>query len=386
MKLFTFFVVNIVETLLRVFPFPCKTGLITIGNPDQKSPVFLTGNYHLTVERVKRRLRGINAYLLIANSKGVNVWCAAAGGLLTNHDVISVLRTSAIEELVDHRNVIMPQLAAAGVEAQIIQKKTGWKVIWGPVYAKDVTRFIRNRLVKTEKMCEVEFSWKQRIEMAVAWAFPISVIGVLIMFLFWQEAISSYILFVWGISFLIFLSFPLYNRWLCSDSKLIGCMGFDFGRWKIQIILLIMVILGLVVYSILVGNFGWGTFCVWSFLSLVIVLLLSIDLMGSTPVYKSGLHDDRLLKIIIDKDKCKGAGFCKYVCPRNCYKVDTDRHSVEMLKAHRCVQCGACIVQCPFDALYFKNPKGEIIFPETIRRYKLNLLGKRLVSVEGKIS
>ncbi|MFQ6000166.1 MAG: 4Fe-4S binding protein, partial [Anaerolineae bacterium] len=53
-------------------------------------------------------------------------------------------------------------------------------------------------------------------------------------------------------------------------------------------------------------------------------------------------------------------------------------------RSDRCVQCGACIVQCPFDALYFKSPKGEIILPETIRKFKLNLIGKRLVKEEGE--
>jgi len=121
MNAFNYILVNIIETLLRMFPFPCKTGLIRIGNPDRNSSVFLTCNYHLTVERVKRALRGMDAFLLVANSKGVNVWCAATGGLFTNHDVISVLKTSGIEEFVEHRNVIMPQLAATGVEPKTIR-------------------------------------------------------------------------------------------------------------------------------------------------------------------------------------------------------------------------------------------------------------------------
>jgi len=85
------------------------------------------------VARVKRALRGLDIYLLVANSKGINIWCAATGGLFTNHDVISVLKTSGIENKVEHRNVILPQLAATGIESRIIKKKTGWKSVWGPV-------------------------------------------------------------------------------------------------------------------------------------------------------------------------------------------------------------------------------------------------------------
>jgi ferredoxin len=382
MNLPKFFAINIVETLLRVLPFPCKTGLSKIGNPDRNSPVFLTCNYHLTVERVKRVLKGIDAYLLVANSRGINVWCAATGGLFTNHNVISVLKVSGIEELVDHRNIMLPQLAATGVEADVIKKKTGWKVIWGPVYAKDIPAFIRNKLKKTPKMREVEFPLRQRIEMALGWAFPISIISALIMIPLWHEAISAVIFLVWGLSFLMFVSFPLYSQWLSSEDKRIGFVLFDFGRGGFQLILWGVLILGLIVYSLVADDFSWGFLFRWSFITLIAVLLLSIDLMGSTPVYKSGLHEDRLLRVILDEKKCRGAGFCEQVCPRNCYEVDRNRHIATIPRAGRCVQCGACIVQCTFDALYFESPKGEVIRPETIRRFKLNLIGRRLVKAD----
>ena len=72
-------------------------------------------------------------------------------------------------------------------------------------------------------------------------------------------------------------------------------------------------------------------------------------------------------------------GYCEQVCPRNCYEVDRERHKASMPRQERCVQCGACIVQCPFDALQFRSPSGEVLSPETIRKFKLNLMGKRLV-------
>lgn len=352
-----------------------------MGNPDRNSPVFLTCNFHLTVQRVKRALAGMDAYLLIANSRGINVWCAATGGLFTNHDVISVLKTSGIENLVNHRRVILPQLAATGLEIKEIRKRSGWKGIWGPVYAGDIPAFLRNNLKKTPDMREVKFPLDQRIEMAIAWAFPISVVFGLILLLFWSRAILPVIGLIWGLSFFIFISFPFYHRWLNPKSERIGFIFFDFGRGGFQIILWAFLMFCLVVIGLVNENLSWGFILRWGTLLAVIVLMLSIDLMGSTPLYKSGLHRDRFLVVVVDENKCKGASFCEQVCPRGCFDVDKDQNLAIRPRAHLCVQCGACIVQCPFDALFFETPGGEMIPPDKVRKFKLNLMGKRSIKI-----
>jgi NAD-dependent dihydropyrimidine dehydrogenase PreA subunit len=140
--------------------------------------------------------------------------------------------------------------------------------------------------------------------------------------------------------------------------------------------------LGLVIWCILIGDFSWRFIIRWGIILTIIVLILSIDLMGSTPLHKSGLHEDRVLEIIIDAERCKGVAACEAVCPRNCYDIDRVRHTATIPRAERCVHCGACIVQCPLDALSFKSPKGVTIPPATIRKYKLNLMGKRIESMQ----
>lgn len=377
MILFNYIITNIIETLLRMFPFPCKPGLIKIGNPDQNSPVFLTCNFHLTVERVKKALRGIDCYLLIANSKGINVWCAATGGHFTNHNVVSILKTSGIEKLVSHRKVTLPQLAASGIEAKTIKNKTGWEIIWGPVYAKDIPLFINNNFQKTLPMREVEFHLPQRIEMAIAWAFPISAVSSLVMILFWPKDIFFVVSLMWILSFLIFLSFPIYQHLLSSKGKRTSFIFFNFERGGFQLILWSIFILIFSLHQLSFGDFSWGFTLHWSFISFIVILILSIDLMGSTPLYKSSLHQDRSLKVVLDREKCKGIGFCEQVCPRNCFKIDKSRQITTMPGSARCIQCGACIIQCPLNALYFKSPKGDTISPDTIRKFKLNLMGKR---------
>jgi len=381
-SLLSYIMVNIISTLLRFLPLSSKTGLIRLGNPGRHSPVLLTANYVLTVSRVKRALTGMNAFLLVANSKGINVWCAATGGHLTAHEVISALKTTGIEQLVDHRKVILPQLAATGIEAAMVKEKSGWQVVWGPVYARDIPAFLRAGCQKTRDMRQVEFPWKQRLEMVVAWAFPISIIPGVVMVSFWPKAAAMLVSLVWSLYLLIFICFPVYSHWLSSKGKRVGFIFFDFGHGGLQLVLWGIAMVGLVIYSILTGDHSWAFLLRWAFISLVLVLVVSLDLMGSTPVYKSGLHEDRWLGIFLDEAKCRGVGFCEQVCPRNCYEMDLDRHKVILLGPGQCVQCGACIVQCPFDALYFRSPKGDIVSPETTRKFKLNLMGKRLVRVK----
>ena len=79
------------QTVFRLFPWPTETGLRRIGEPDETSPVLLTGNYDLTVRRLVRALGDCDVWLLVAPSGGINVWCAAAGGHLTTHQVVTAL-------------------------------------------------------------------------------------------------------------------------------------------------------------------------------------------------------------------------------------------------------------------------------------------------------
>ena len=370
--------VSVVETLLRVLPFPTRTGLIRIGSPGRDAPVLVTGNFQLTVERVRRALRGCDVHLLVANSRGINVWCAASGGHLTHHDVVSVLKTSGIESLVDRRTLVLPQLAATGIEAKRLSEASGWRVVWGPVEASDLPEFLASGLVKPPEMRSVRFPWTRRLEMAIAWAFPISCLSLLAL-PFWPHAVLPAAALIWSLSFLIFLSFPWYRHRLHPSRPRVGFVFFDFGARGATLLVWGIFLAGLTALALAFGEFSWDFLLRWGLLSFLVVLILSLDLTGSTPVEKSGLHEDRLLRIELDEDRCKGAGACEDVCPTGVFRLDRDRRLVSLTHRERCVQCGACLVQCPFDALHFRHPDGSIVAPETVRRFKLNLLGQRRI-------
>jgi NAD-dependent dihydropyrimidine dehydrogenase PreA subunit len=375
--------IAVLETTFRMLPFPTRTGLRVLGHPDRGSPVFLTGNFGLTVQRVQHALRGIDGYLLVANSRGINVWCAATGGLFTDHDVVSVLKTSGIEDRVDHRRVVLPQLAATGIDGKAIREKTGWKVVWGPVEADAVPRFLEQRMKATRAMRTVRFPWRERLEMAIAWAFPISLLALLLAFV-WPAGVLPVVGLVWAVSLVLFLGFPLYSGRLEPRKPRLGFVFFDFGQAGVLLLLWAAFVAVLFVGSLLGSAEPLGFTLRWGLASGVVLLILGLDLTGSTPIYKSGLHDDRLLAIELDEERCTGAGFCETVCPKDVFQVDHHRKLAFLPGADGCVQCGACIVQCPFDALYFRGPDGGIVEPETVRRFKLNLIGTRKVDVGSR--
>jgi NAD-dependent dihydropyrimidine dehydrogenase PreA subunit len=375
---------EVVETCLRVLRWPSAPRLIRVGHPGRDAPVLLTCNYDLTVRRVLRALRGQNAYLLVAPTRGINVWCSAAGGMFTAHQVISILRTSGIEREVDHRRLILPQLSATGVERKRVEERTGWHGVFGPVEARDLPEYLATNH-KTNPMRQVTFPLLRRLEMAVAWAFPVSAIGGGILALGWPRLVLPFVAMAWTIAVALFGFFPwLGGRIGHAAPESPGwtryLVFFDPSIRRILVVWLAFVA-GLCGFAYLKGAWNVHALIGWGLASLFIALLVGMDLAGSTPLYKSGLHQDRLLHIGLDSEACQGRAMCWEVCPMNCYVIDTQRHKAVIALPDACVQCGACVVQCPEDALAFVTPSGQRIPPETIRTYKLNLLGRRAIAV-----
>ena len=164
------------QTGLRFFPWPTNTGLRKVGDPGPESPVLVTGNYDLTASRLLRALEGEDVWVVVAPSGGINVWCAAAGGHLTTHQVVTALKTSGIDQRVDHRELVVPQLAATGVEGLQVYRRSRWRVRFGPVRAEDVRAYLAAGGEKTDAMRRVRFSLRDRLEMAAAWAVPTAIV------------------------------------------------------------------------------------------------------------------------------------------------------------------------------------------------------------------
>ncbi len=141
-------------------------GLYRVGSPDADSPVLVTANYKLTVDAVRRELRGHDAWLLVLDTKGVNVWCAAGKGTFGTAELVQRIRSVNLAAVVRHRELIVPQLGATGVAAHEVKSASGFSVRYGPVRASDLPAYLAAGMRATPAMRRVTFGWKERLVVA----------------------------------------------------------------------------------------------------------------------------------------------------------------------------------------------------------------------------
>jgi acetyl-CoA decarbonylase/synthase complex subunit gamma len=140
-------------------------GVYAVGNPGKNSRVFVTGNYKLSFDHLRRALDGIDAWILVIDTRGINVWCAAGKGTFSTKEVVRRIRIHHLEKIVDHRKIILPQLSAIGVAAHEVKRMTGFTVIYGPVRADDLKSFIERGLKADDAMRRVTFPFRERIKL-----------------------------------------------------------------------------------------------------------------------------------------------------------------------------------------------------------------------------
>lgn len=137
-------------------------GLYRLGKPDENSPVLVTSNYKMTFDLLRSQLGGLSAWILVLNTRGINVWCAAGKGTFGTDEVVQQIERTNLKSVVAHREVILPQLGAPGVAAHEIKKRSGFKVLYGPVYAGAIPEFLENGKKATPEMRRVQFALKSR--------------------------------------------------------------------------------------------------------------------------------------------------------------------------------------------------------------------------------
>jgi hypothetical protein len=141
-----------------------KPGLYAAGKPDKNSPVLVSANYKMSFDALRKELAGIDAWILVLDSKGVNVWCAAGKGTFGTDELINRVKLVKLDKIVSHRNLIVPQLGAPGIAAHDVRKRAKFKAVYGPVEARDIKEFLKNGMKANEKMRTVTFSMQKRLE------------------------------------------------------------------------------------------------------------------------------------------------------------------------------------------------------------------------------
>jgi hypothetical protein len=151
-----------------------EPGLYALGEPNEEAPVFVTANYKLSFDHLRSAVPETAAWILVVDTEGINVWCAAGKGTFGTAEVVARVQTSGLDAIVRHRRLILPQLAAPGVAAHEVQKQSGFRVIWGPIRAVDISAFLKNGMTATPEMRRKTFSlWERTI------LIPVELVGAI---------------------------------------------------------------------------------------------------------------------------------------------------------------------------------------------------------------
>ncbi len=149
-------------------------GLYALGSSDGSSEVLVTANYKLSFDKLRQALPGRDFWIVALDTEGINVWCAAGKGTFSTEELVKRIGEIHLNEIVDHRRLIVPQLGAPGVAAHQVKKESGFSVVYGPIRSADLPAFIDNGMKATEEMRRVTFPLRER--MAVA---PVEIVGAL---------------------------------------------------------------------------------------------------------------------------------------------------------------------------------------------------------------
>jgi hypothetical protein len=144
----------------RVIP-----GLYAAGNPGSESDVLVTANYKLSFDSLRRNLTGMNVWILVLDTKGVNVWCAAGKGTFGTGELVRKIKEVSLGKIVSHKRIIVPQLGATGVAAHKVKEETGFRVLFGPVRASDIRKFITAGYKADREMRKVSFTFLERVKL-----------------------------------------------------------------------------------------------------------------------------------------------------------------------------------------------------------------------------
>jgi acetyl-CoA decarbonylase/synthase complex subunit gamma len=143
--------------------YTVEPGLYALGEPDAEAPVLVTANYKMSFDRLREALPGMDAWILVLDTKGINVWCAAGKGTFGTRELVRRIESTGLGRIVKHRDLILPQLAGPGVAAHQVKALSGFRVHYGPVRAADLAAFLEAGMKATPEMRLRSFTTWERV-------------------------------------------------------------------------------------------------------------------------------------------------------------------------------------------------------------------------------
>ena len=253
-------------------------GLYGVGDPVEDSPVLVTANYKMTFDRLRKELSGVNAWVLVINTRGINVWCSAGKGTFSASEIARMIAMTNLSWVVSHRTLVLPQLSAVGVAAHRLLKMSGFRVVYGPVRACDLPDFLRAGMKATPQMRRINFGFADRlvlIPVELARVIKIVIAAYLVIFIL-------NLLKIWSVSFTSTLPYlgavitgcvltPALLPWIPGRS-------FAWKGWLLGFLLAVAVIL----YSFPAMASDWNRALVYLLILPALSSYLAVNFTGSS--------------------------------------------------------------------------------------------------------
>lgn len=339
--------------IFRYFPIRYRTGLIKIGDPNPESPVFVSGNYYQTVYKLLNILKGHNCYVLICDSAGINVWCAAGAGDFNENKISDAISTYKLSEVVNHNNIILPQLGAVGIDLNNLKRGSGFIGKWGPASYYDLPAFIANNLKQTKEHQKLRISFRDNIELSL---------GIFIAYI--MSYLPYYITYAYffgthyntqaiNITGLVFINLFL--------TAFLDYLPFKWPSYNVALMSIpIFAFLGIIYKT---GQISTNLFILYMISNLIITVLVCVDMQGSTIHFKASFlswfkrFDTRSqFWPTLNREKCVTCRKCLHICPKDMISLEDNYPKFDLDK--ECCECLACVKQCAYDAIINLN-KGS---------------------------
>jgi hypothetical protein len=270
-----------------------EPGLYVLGQPTPQSRVFVTANYTLSFDALRSSLEGVDGYILVLDTKGINVWCAAGKGTFGTDELVHRVEAVGLDGVVEHRTLILPQLGAPGVSAHEVKRRCGFKVEYGPVRAADLKEYLEAGQA-TPEMRRVRFDLRDRITLI-----PVELVHVFLPTLLVSVALWFLVgplagLAVWAAVLAGAALFPILLPWL--PTRQFSSQGLILGA----VVALPFAVLAYVQYA----ERGWWLRLGWALAYLLamppVTAYLALNFTGSTTfTSKSGVRREMMRYIPI---------------------------------------------------------------------------------------